>query len=101
MPSRRAFTTASRKRPVILLRLRRLVALTTDKGIVSFPNHSLLREPVSCLRHKLAGKGDIYLYSQENVERIAREAGLRDKKIIRIPSSGDVFVLVGGCATGA
>jgi hypothetical protein len=31
---------------------------------------------------------------------IAREAGLRDKEIIRIPS-GDVFVLVGGCATGA
>jgi hypothetical protein len=49
------------------------------------------------LRYKLTGKGDIYLYSQEDVERIATEAGLRDKKIIRIDSSGGSFVLVGRC----
>ncbi len=81
--------------------LRKMVALTTDKVIVAFPGHSLLREPARRLRYKLAGKGDIYLYSQDNVERIAREAGLPDKEIIRIPSSGGVFVLVGRCVAGA
>ena len=75
--------------------LRKMVALTTDKVIVAFPGHSLLREPARRLRYKLAGKGDIYLYSQDNVECIAREAGLRDKEIIRIQSSGGVYVLVG------
>ena len=77
--------------------LRKMVALTTGMVIVAFPGHSLLREPARRLRYKLAGKGDIYLYSQDDVERIATEAGLRHKEIIRIPSSGGVFVLVGRC----
>ena len=75
--------------------LRKMVALSTDKVIVAFPGHSLLREPARRLRYKLAGKGDIYLYGRDDVERIAREAGLRDKEIIRIQSSGGVYVLVG------
>ncbi len=79
--------------------LRKMVALTTDKVIVAFPGHSLLREPARRLRYKLAGKGEIYLYGQDDVERIATEAGLRDKEIIRIHSSGGVFVLVGRCTT--
>ena len=81
--------------------LRKMVALTTGKVIVAFPSHSLLREPARRLRYRLAGKGDIYLYGRDDVERIAREAGLRDKEIIRIPSSGGVFVLVGKCTTDA
>ena len=81
--------------------LRKMVALTTGKVIVAFPGHSLLREPARRLRYKLAGKGEIFLYGQEDVERIATEAGLRDKEIIRIPSSGGVYVLVGRCSTGA
>jgi 2-polyprenyl-3-methyl-5-hydroxy-6-metoxy-1,4-benzoquinol methylase len=80
--------------------LRKMVALTTGKVIASFPGHSRLREPARRLRYKLAGKGDIYLYSQDDVERIATEAGLRDKEIIRIRSSGGGFVLVGRCGTG-
>jgi ubiquinone/menaquinone biosynthesis C-methylase UbiE len=75
--------------------LRKMVELTTDKVIVAFPGHSLLREPARRLRYKLAGKGEIYLYSQDDVERIATEVGLRDKEIIRISSSGGVYVLVG------
>jgi 2-polyprenyl-3-methyl-5-hydroxy-6-metoxy-1,4-benzoquinol methylase len=81
--------------------LRKMVALTTDKVIVAFPSHSLLREPARRLRYKLAGKGDIYLYSRADVERIAGEAGLRHREIIHIPSSGGVFVLVGRCSTDA
>ena len=75
--------------------LRRMVALATGKVIVAFPSHSLLREPARRLRYKLAGKGDIYLYGRDDVERIAGEAGLRNREIIHIPSSGGVFVLVG------
>jgi 2-polyprenyl-3-methyl-5-hydroxy-6-metoxy-1,4-benzoquinol methylase len=81
--------------------LRKMVELTTDKVIVAFPGHSLLREPARRLRYKLAGKGEIYLYGQDDVERIATEAGLRDKEIIRIPSSGGVYVLIGRCTTDA
>jgi hypothetical protein len=46
--------------------LRKMVTLTTGKVIVAFPSHSLLREPARRLRYKLAGKGDIYLYSQDD-----------------------------------
>ena len=77
--------------------LRKMVALTTEKVIVAFPGHSLIREPARRLRYKLAGKGEIFLYGREDVERIAAEAGLRDYEIIRIPSSGGVYVLVGRC----
>jgi glucosamine 6-phosphate synthetase-like amidotransferase/phosphosugar isomerase protein len=81
--------------------LRKIVTLTTDKVIVSFPGHSLLREPAARrLRYKLAGKGDIYLYSRDDVECIATEAGLQAKEIIRIHSSGGTFVLVGGRTAG-
>ena len=79
--------------------LRKMVALTTGKVIVAFPGHSLLREPARRLRYRLSGKGEIFLYGGEDVERIATEAGLREKEIIRIPSSGGVYVLVG--KTGA
>ncbi len=81
--------------------LRKMVELTTGKVIVAFPGHSLLREPARRLRYRLAGKGEIYLYSQDDVKRIATEAGLRDKEIIRIPSSGGVYVLIGRCTTDA
>ncbi len=80
--------------------LRKMVALTAGKVIVAFPGHSLLREPARRLRYRLSGKGKIYLYGREDVERIATEAGLQDKEIIRIPSSGGVYVLVGSPSTG-
>jgi hypothetical protein len=75
--------------------LRKMAELTTGKVIVAFPGHSLLREPARRLRYRLSGKGEIYLYDREAVERIAAEAGLRDREIIRIHSSGGVYVLVG------
>ena len=81
--------------------LRKMVALTTGKVIVAFPGHSLLREPARRLRYRLSGKGEIYLYDHEDVERIATAAGLQDREIIRIPSSGGVYVLVGRPSPGA
>ena len=81
--------------------LRKMVEFTTGKVIVAFPGHSMLREPARRLRYRLAGKGDVYLYSRDDVERIAGEAGLREREIIRIPSSGGVYVLVGKPTTEA
>jgi ubiquinone/menaquinone biosynthesis C-methylase UbiE len=75
--------------------LRKMTALTSGKVIVAFPGHSMFREPARRLRYKLAGKGEIFLYGRDDVERIVAEAGLRHRKIIRIDSSGGVFVLVG------
>ena len=79
--------------------LRKMAALTTGKVIVAFPGHSLLREPARRLRYRLAGKGEIFLYGHDDVARIAEEAGLEDWKIIRIDSSGGVYVLVGSRTT--
>jgi hypothetical protein len=79
--------------------LRKMTTLTSGKVIASFPGHSLLREPARRLRYKLAGKGNIYFYDQDDIERIATEAGLQDKEIIRIHSSGGGFVLVGKCSS--
>jgi ubiquinone/menaquinone biosynthesis C-methylase UbiE len=79
--------------------LRKMAALTTGKVIVAFPAHSLLCEPARRLRYRLAGKGEIFLYGHDDVARIAEEAGLEDWKIIRIDSSGGVYVLVGSRTT--
>ncbi len=81
--------------------LRKMAALTTGEVIVAFPSHSLIREPARRLRYKLAAKGDVYLYGKDDVERIAAEAGLRDWGIVRIASSGGVFVLIGTGTAGA
>jgi ubiquinone/menaquinone biosynthesis C-methylase UbiE len=75
--------------------LRKMAALTTGKVIVAFPSHSLIREPARRLRYKLAAKGDVFLYGRDDVERIAAGAGLRNWEIVRIDSSGGVFVLIG------
>ena len=80
--------------------LRKMAALTTGKVIVAFPSHSLIREPARRLRYKLAAKGDVFLYGRNDVVRIATGAGLRDWEIVRIDSSGGVFVLVGTGTAG-
>lgn len=80
--------------------LRKMAELTSGRVIVAFPGHSLIREPARRLRYRLAGKGEIYLYSRGDVERIAAEAGLRDREIIRVDSSGGIYVLVGGGTVG-
>lgn len=81
--------------------LRKMADVTTGKVIVAFPSHSLIREPARRLRYKLTAKGDVYLYGRDDVERIASEAGLRDWEIVRIDSSGGVFVLIGTGTAGA
>ena len=77
--------------------LRKMVAVTADKVIISFPGHSPFREPARRLRYRLAGKGGVYFYAEEDVRQLAARAGLRDSLIVPIRSSGSGFVLVGRC----
>jgi ubiquinone/menaquinone biosynthesis C-methylase UbiE len=75
--------------------LRKMVSVTTGKVIISFPGHSLLRERARRLRYKLAGKGCVYFYNEDDVKQLAVASGLRNSLIVPIRSSGTGFVLVG------
>ncbi|MBV9281522.1 MAG: class I SAM-dependent methyltransferase [Chloroflexi bacterium] len=75
--------------------LRKMVAATRGKVIVSFPGHSLVRQRLRTLRYALSGKGGVYFYSEAEVRALARESGLREVTIIPIRVSGSGFVLVG------
>lgn len=77
--------------------LRKMVSLTDDKVIASFPAFSPVRSTLRNLRYKLAGKGSVYYYSEADVRRIAEQAGVREVTLIPITSSGGGFVLVGKC----
>jgi 2-polyprenyl-3-methyl-5-hydroxy-6-metoxy-1,4-benzoquinol methylase len=74
--------------------LKRMAAVTDGKIIASFPGHSLIRERARRLRYQLTGKGSVFFYSREDVERLAAGAGLHSR-IIPIRHSGTGFVLVG------
>jgi SAM-dependent methyltransferase len=71
------------------------MASTSHKVIASFPKPSLIRKPLRRLRYKLAGKGDVYYYSEADVKRLASEAGLANSKLVPLHASGGGFVLVG------
>ena len=75
--------------------LHKMALLTTGKVIVSFPGHSLVREPVRALRYRVSSKGKVVFYSEADVHRIAAAAGLRRCRVIPISSSGTGYVLVG------
>jgi ubiquinone/menaquinone biosynthesis C-methylase UbiE len=77
--------------------LRKLVASTRGKVIATFPGHSLVREPLRRLRYRLGRKGDVFFYDEADVRRLAAEAGIRERLIVPVRSSGSGFVLVGGC----
>jgi ubiquinone/menaquinone biosynthesis C-methylase UbiE len=77
--------------------LRKMVSLTGDKVIVSFPAFSLVRSALRRLRYKLAGKGSVYYYSAADVRRIAKDAGVLETHLVPIVSSGGGFILVGKC----
>ncbi len=75
--------------------LARMASLTTSKVIASFPGHSLVRQPLRALRYRATGKGDVFFYSRADVASIADEAGLGDRRLIHVASSGGGFILVG------
>jgi ubiquinone/menaquinone biosynthesis C-methylase UbiE len=75
--------------------LRKMLSATSGKAIISFPAHSPVRERLRRLRYRLLGKGNVFFYSHDDVKRIAREAGMRQGRIITIRSSGGGYILVG------
>jgi SAM-dependent methyltransferase len=63
--------------------LRKIRALTTGSIIASFPRAQTLRAAVRKIR--LAVRGcDVYFYSREAVERLLRESGFVEIRIIRL-----------------
>jgi SAM-dependent methyltransferase len=67
--------------------LRRMAELANQKVIASFPGVSLLRAPLRKLRYALRGC-PVYFYSQKEVEKFFKDAGLPECKIIPYASSG-------------
>jgi ubiquinone/menaquinone biosynthesis C-methylase UbiE len=83
--------------PEPVLFLGKMVSMTTDRVIVSFPGHSFMRKPLRALRYRLLGKGHVFFYHEDDVKRIAAEAGLRETHIVTLHSSGLGYILVGKC----
>jgi 2-polyprenyl-3-methyl-5-hydroxy-6-metoxy-1,4-benzoquinol methylase len=75
--------------------LKKMASMTSEKVIVSFPGHSMVRERARSLRYKLAGKGIVRFYSETEVRRLASEVGFKETVVIPISSSGSAYVLVG------
>lgn len=77
--------------------LRKMVSVSVEKVIASFPGHSPFRKRARQLRYRLTGKGSVYFYRKADIEQLAQQAGLREATIIPIRSSGSGFILVGTC----
>jgi len=77
--------------------LRRMRSLTTRKLVASFPGHSPFREPARRLRYKLFGKGNVFFYGENDVRRLATDAGFASFKLVHVFSSGGGYMLVGNC----
>lgn len=74
--------------------LHRMARLTRGKVIVSIPGHSPVRERARRLRYQLLSKGHVFFYSEEEVRRIVRDAGITEYKLLPIAVSGTGFILV-------
>lgn len=74
--------------------LRKMASVTRGHLIASFPGHSRIREPARRLRYAVSGRGAVFFYSEDDVRRLAEEAGVRVRQLIPIASSGTGFILV-------
>ena len=72
--------------------LRRMIDLSTDTVVGSFPKPSFVRAPLRKLRYALRDCS-VYFFSKHRLESICREVGLRDFKLL--PCGGAGYVLVG------
>ena len=73
--------------------LRKMARVTSGRIIASFPGHSLIRERARKLRYSLSGRGTVYFYSRQDVEKLVQDAGIQSYQIIPIRSSGTGFIL--------
>lgn len=73
--------------------LKKLKRMTRGKVIVSFPGHSLIREPLRKLRYLFTSKGKVFFYTKADIERLARETQFSTVEI-RPMQTGSGFVLI-------
>ncbi len=73
--------------------LKKMKAVTSGKMIISFPGHSLIREPLRKLRYIFTKKGSVYFYSKQDIETLVGQAGITQYEIIPL-KTGSGFVLV-------
>jgi 2-polyprenyl-3-methyl-5-hydroxy-6-metoxy-1,4-benzoquinol methylase len=74
--------------------LRRMVQASQGRVIASFPGKNLVRMHLRRWRYALRNC-PVYFYSEQDVDRLAREAGLREWKIVKMAHSGTAYVLAG------
>lgn len=75
--------------------LAKMAKITRGKILASFPANSLVRGTARRLRYRLTGRGDVYYYTRERVEQLARDAGIKRHRFIDVSSSGGGVILVG------
>jgi SAM-dependent methyltransferase len=73
--------------------LHKMRDVTREAAIASFPGHSPLREPLRKLRYFSTGRGGVYFYSRDDVQRLVEAVGFRSYEIVPI-RTGSGFVLV-------
>ena len=72
--------------------LKKMASVAGGSVIASFPGKSTLRMHFRRLRYRLRNC-PVYFYSESEIQELSREAGLRDYKVISMPS-GAGFVLL-------
>jgi 2-polyprenyl-3-methyl-5-hydroxy-6-metoxy-1,4-benzoquinol methylase len=74
--------------------LRQMVELSRGIVVASFPGKSFIRNSLRRIRYGLQGC-PVFFYSDEDIRRIAREAGLTDFDLQYMSHSGTAYMLVG------
>lgn len=64
----------------------------TDKASISFPSTHWFRTPFRKVRYRIR-KCPVYFYTTESIERIMKEAGVKQFTINKIPGAGMDFVV--------
>lgn len=77
--------------------LRKMVELSRGHVVASFPGKSPVRNFLRRTRYRLQGC-PVYFYTEEDIRRIAKAAGLTDYEIQFMPHSGTGYMLVGRTA---
>lgn len=73
--------------------LRRLKAVTNKRIVISFPGHSLIREPLRKMRYLLTSKGRVHFYSYHDIKKLVDAVGFSHAEIRPI-KTGSGFILI-------
>lgn len=73
--------------------LQKLKAATSERILISFPGHSLIREPLRKLRYFFTSKGRVFFYSLKDIEKLVANMQFRHVEI-RPLKTGSGYVLI-------